>query len=68
MKANLGQFVGGTLSDNWSNVEVCPDRPDSLLGARKIALGSPQSDDPDLPRAGESADSGRSSTTKCVLR
>lgn len=66
MTENTEQFVGGTLSGNGNNVEVCADSLDLAQVLEKIAIVSPQMHDlgpPSVPGQRKSDDSQLFSTT-----
>lgn len=65
---NRAQFVGGTLPHAGCEVEICPDRLDTVPDVPKIALGRPETGD--LVSLGvlgpeRSPDSGRSYRNNC---
>jgi integrase len=68
MTRSLTQVVGGTLPGNGSSVEVCPDRLDLLPDDLRIAIGTPETDDPgvsELPSLDKLPASERPFTTNC---
>ena len=74
-----GALGGSTIAPSWGGPmrpprknscgEVCADCLDSVPGARKIAMGCPETHDPaqpGVPGPGKTAVSGPSFTTNCV--